>query len=427
MAKTFNPNRVLPGTIELVRDANGNYTSKVVGLESINSLSLPEISTTAAVTKTDTDTKTATEITGDTLQSQTQQAFKTFDRDDNNQPDTTGNMLQEATKLSRNLSDFNPDTASEQFARQAILPGTFDAEKFDETEDKVSIKDPTEDVFGKSTPSKEQFQRQTTLPDLSIKQTEDMSKVPSRNDLSKGQLRQLNRTGKVTVNGVVHTRGDINQATIDRGTQLPEEGEFATDSLGIQGTPQDIERRQQRQLGMTDEERRQQFQLGSLGITPDPAKSTFGTAVDQEQGFTDIDRFKGISQEGALAGAGEKQDVKPVKRNALETVSTSLKTTKDSILSNIVTPVMALVQAIAGPESATQKLNKSYFTDRGDGRIGGNPATDLYAGFNRVSAFGNLETAGAKRISTREKTIARKGYKAGDKFYDDTQKMNEQQ
>ena len=427
MAKTFNPNRVLPGTIELVRDANGNYTSKVVGLESINSLSLPEISTTAAVTKTDTDTKTATEITGDTLQSQTQQAFKTFDRDDNNQPDTTGNMLQEATKLSRNLSDFNPDTASEQFARQAILPGTFDAEKFDETEDKVSIKDPTEDVFGKSTPSKEQFQRQTTLPDLSIKQTEDMSKVPSRNDLSKGQLKQLNRTGRVTVNGVVHTRGDINQATIDRGTQLPEEGEFATDSLGIQGTPQDIERRQQRQLGMTDEERRQQFQLGSLGITPDPVKSTFGTAVDQEQGFTDIDRFKGISQEGALAGAGEKQDVKPVKKNALETISTSLRTTKDSILSNIKTPVMALVQAIAGPESATQKLNKSYFTDRGDGRIGGDPATDLYAGFNRTSAFGNLETAGKKRISTREKTIARKGYKAGDKFYDDTQKMKEQQ
>ena len=40
MAKTFDPNRVRPGTIELVRDANGNYTSKVVGLESINSLSL---------------------------------------------------------------------------------------------------------------------------------------------------------------------------------------------------------------------------------------------------------------------------------------------------------------------------------------------------------------------------------------------------
>ena len=57
MAKTFDPNRVKPGTIELVRDSDGNYTSKVVGLETINSLSLPDISTTAAVTKTDTDTK----------------------------------------------------------------------------------------------------------------------------------------------------------------------------------------------------------------------------------------------------------------------------------------------------------------------------------------------------------------------------------
>ena len=39
--KTFDPNRVLPGTIELVRAADGTYTTKVVGLETINSLSLP--------------------------------------------------------------------------------------------------------------------------------------------------------------------------------------------------------------------------------------------------------------------------------------------------------------------------------------------------------------------------------------------------
>ena len=46
---------------------------------------------------------------------------------------------------------------------------------------------------------------------------------------------------------------------------------------------------------------------------------------------------------------------------------------------------------------------------------------------NRVSAFGNLERAGEKRIETREKTIQKKGYKPGDKFYDDTQKMKDQQ
>jgi hypothetical protein len=168
----------------------------------------------------------------------------------------------------------------------------------------------------------------------------------------------------------------------------------------------------------------------SLGITADPTKSTFGTTVDKEQGFTDIDRFKGISLEGALAGKGEKQDVKPVKRNALETISTSLRTTKDSILSNIKTPAMALVEAIAGPESNIQKLNKSYFNVRDDGRIAGNPSTDLYAGFNRTSAFGNLETAGKKRISTREKTIAKKGYSKDNDptgFWQKTQDMKEQQ
>ena len=98
MAKTFDPNRVRPGTIELVRDSDGNYTTKVVGLETINSLSLPDISTTAAVTQTDTDTKTATDITGDTIASQTQSAFKVADRSDDNKVDTTGNMLQEAKK-----------------------------------------------------------------------------------------------------------------------------------------------------------------------------------------------------------------------------------------------------------------------------------------------------------------------------------------
>ena len=78
-------------------------------------------------------------------------------------------------------------------------------------------------------------------------------------------------------------------------------------------------------------------------------------------------------------------------------------------------------------ETSTNKHDKAYFNVRDDGRIAGNASTDLYAGMNRVSAFGNLERAGEKRISTREKTIEKKGYKPGDKFYDDTQKMKDQQ
>jgi len=91
----------------------------------------------------------------------------------------------------------------------------------------------------------------------------------------------------------------------------------------------------------------------------------------------------------------------------------------------------AVAKAIGGESSPTQKHAKNYFNVRGgsvDGqRIAGNPATDLYAGFNRTSDYGNLERAGNKRLETRQKTIERKGYKAGDKFYDDTQKMKDQQ
>ena len=391
MAK-FDPNRVLPGTIELVRDANGNYTTKVVGLESINSLSLPEISTTAAVTKTDTDTKTATDITGDTVQKQTQMAFKTGD---DNQPDTTGSMLQdEAKKTSDMLANVSTPTTIQD---SMIRSNRFDADTFDdEVGSRIEIKSPTENVFGKSTPSKEQFQRQTTLPDLG-KQLKGSAAVQAGEIEPPGFNFDFLKGDRFKTTETINTNPNFDRMAAD-----------AIDSQG--GMPTDIEKRQQ-------------SQLGSLGISPDPA--ALSTQAEQEAAALGVpDRFKGVSQEGALAGAGEKQDVKPeVKQSALKTLGNSITTA----LKNIKTPGMMLLQTVVRPESATQKLNKSYFTDRGDGRIGGNPATDLYAGFNRVSAFGNLETAGAKRIATREKTIARKGYKAGDKFYDDTQKMKEQQ
>ena len=77
-------------------------------------------------------------------------------------------------------------------------------------------------------------------------------------------------------------------------------------------------------------------------------------------------------------------------------------------------PGANLLSNIMPEETAVQKVNKSYFNVRGgsvDGqRIAGNPATDLYAGMNRTSDFGNLERAGNKRLATREATAKRKGY-----------------
>ncbi len=119
-----------------------------------------------------------------------------------------------------------------------------------------------------------------------------------------------------------------------------------------------------------------------------------------------------------------------------EVVTTQLKKVNTALsplakaVGFVMNPVKGLVGAAAGmiTETPTQKHAKKYFNaDDQTGRISGNPATDLYAGMNRVSAMGNLERAGERRIETREKTIEKKGYGPGDKFYDDTQKMKDQQ
>jgi hypothetical protein len=88
-----------------------------------------------------------------------------------------------------------------------------------------------------------------------------------------------------------------------------------------------------------------------------------------------------------------------------------------------------MVAAMLPEETPTQKLNKRYFNaDESTQRISGNPATDLYAGMNRTSDYGNLENAGNKRIATREATIAKRektNKPMSDKFKADTEKMKE--
>ncbi len=120
---------------------------------------------------------------------------------------------------------------------------------------------------------------------------------------------------------------------------------------------------------------------------------------------------------------------------------------KKSILD--VLPVIGTARKIgraiseAFPASPVQKLNKRIFNVRGGVRDGGritssqytdasgnvvtssgNPATDLFAGMNRTSAFGNLEKSGQKRLDRRNKTIA-KG-KVSQKFIDATREMERQ-
>jgi hypothetical protein len=183
---------------------------------------------------------------------------------------------------------------------------------------------------------------------------------------------------------------------------------MAKDSLGIQGTPRDIERRQQGQLGTLgigtprDIERRQQGQLG--------------TSVDTTG-------FEGVSQIGALAGQGEKEDVfEEPKERSLKTFTQSLNTAFKTF-----SPIAELAKELGRPVNegeATVAFNKNKFnivTSSGamQGRIVGDngvydPANNLFHGMNRTSKFGNLEKAGQKRIDNIEKTIAKKKAKGQD-------------
>ena len=377
MAKTFDISRVVPGTIELVRDSSGNYTTKVVGLETINSLSLPELSTVAAVTKTDTDadTKTASELTEDTVQSQTQAAFR-MPQSDRDSVMATGNMLTEAKKTSEALANVTTPTTIQD---NKITDTRLTAQEAAPQEDILTIKDPTETVFKQS--------------------TDDIDYVDAI------------RRGETGVKFVEKPKlGDDlfkpGPAFDDKGTAFarPEEGTID------QASKDRMVKDDTRFLPSNIATRSDQGEMVAPGIETKKTEPVYQDAIMRG----DI----GIKPE--------------IKQTALETVSTSLR----SSLKNIKTPMMMLADMVATPrgESAGAVAhNKRYFTDRGDGRIGGNPATDLYAGMNRVSVFGNLSKAGDKRIARREKTIEKRGVKSASnpngvsqEFVNNTNKMKDQ-
>ena len=127
---------------------------------------------------------------------------------------------------------------------------------------------------------------------------------------------------------------------------------------------------------------------------------------------------------------GLKQKATQTTKTALKSVQTGLKPLAKAV-GFVMNPVKSMFFQAADmvKDTPTQSHARKYFNTRGDNtsRIAGNPATDLYAGMNQTSAFGNLERAGERRIETREATIEKKGYGPGDKFYDDTQNMKNQQ
>jgi hypothetical protein len=104
-----------------------------------------------------------------------------------------------------------------------------------------------------------------------------------------------------------------------------------------------------------------------------------------------------------------------------------------TILGVPLSPLMTGAKMVAGmmpKDNPTDKFNRAYFNmdpAESGGRISGNPATDLYAGMNAVSMFGNIEKAGKQRISKREETSAKLTGVRKEKFDATTQGMRDQQ
>jgi len=378
MAK-FDPSRVTGGTIELVRNPDGSYKSQVTGFNQIASLNLPEITTTAATTTSDA-TKTAAEKAQENLQTQTSTAFKmptVMEQD--NQTDLSGNMTKEAAQTSK------------------LLTETF--------KEPVEIKSPT-DVLYDDFPTEQTATAQVNQPELGdpgspIENILNEAKVKEDDatiTLSKARIRgprDLDRTQTTT------TRTPQGFDPLGAFSPRPQRDTRFTDDAGLPEPP------------LTDYP-----DLGpALGIT---TRTTAPDTVTQEPEKQTL----GITVPEADVEAGLPTATRQPTTESKKTFFGSIKRAFD----NIPVPSIAVtaIRAIAGPETPTQRHAKSYFNVRDDGRIAGNPATDLFAGMNRVSAFGNLSRSGQNRIDRREKTIEKKGYGPGDKFYDDTQKMKDQ-
>ena len=340
---TFDPNRVGPGTFELVKDpSTGEYKLKQVGFFKLPDLSLPTIDQAPYPVPDDGDDR------GDD------------NGDDNQTPDpgtggggsggggggdnqdfttpttirTPDNQIDQAAQISQSLRAFSPDTAEEQFRRQATLPATTGA-------------------FSPDT-APQQFRRQATLPEVNENlidrgnPTGDSRIVSEEQGLVGGRVPDAIRTGQPAIGMGVPDAVRLGQPA------LPD-----TKITNIIGKTQDAISRAQDVIS-----NKKPVQLMGLGVRM-AGKAISGVA-DAVLGVTEVDRQR--------------------QRNA------------ESFFNNV--------------SSKNYKTRGELGSSTDPGRLAGDPSVDLFAGMNKVSAKGNLEKAGAKRIDTRRATIARKGIKS---------------
>ena len=148
----------------------------------------------------------------------------------------------------------------------------------------------------------------------------------------------------------------------------------------------------------------------SVKATDEIGRANVDKVLDERAKQKDLNRFSGMVgpqkispyQDAIMRGErGVKYEKPEVPQKTTELTQTALKqvNTASSTLAKavgfVMNPISSAIGMVAGAvqETSTNKHDKAYFNVRDDGRIAGNASTDLYAGMNRVSAFGNLERA----------------------------------
>jgi hypothetical protein len=103
------------------------------------------------------------------------------------------------------------------------------------------------------------------------------------------------------------------------------------------------------------------------------------------------------------------QKVQSAVQNTVSDVVDSVKNNKavqmaGTILGVPLSPLMTGAKMVAGmlPKDSPQNtFDRGYFPTNDSGRIGTDPATNVFGGMNAVSAFGNVSQGAQKRIDTR--------------------------
>jgi len=383
MAKTFNPNRVGGGSVSIVRAADGTYSLKETDFDQISSLNMIDLGAVATTT-TAAKTETAAEKTGTTTADQTKAAFL-LPSGDKEDPFTFEKTLKSGADVSKSLQTTFDKPVS-----------TFDAMQEDSLENRTSIKSPTENVFGRSIPSEEQFQRQDMLPETKVETPQEKLAVTSANVQS----------GKVDPPGFTNPfKGLLGRKfQTEKGSEVTQAGQNINfDRIAAQDQAAKIATQ-----GMGVDPTKMIPQMGSLGISP--TVGSFGQDPTSQVGGTDLE---------ADSGTIPRADIQPAaKKTFVQSVGTALKGVGEAVSK---LPTIQLITGLGrqrNEDQATIGLNSRKFnivTSPGpmQGRIVGDrgeydPANNLFHGMNRASALGNLESAGKKRIDRINRTIEKK-------------------